>query len=297
MSIDDGYQPIDGGKNTIWRLKGFSPFFRFIMYEPGGELVGHYDEGYEDGREKTLFSVLFYLTTQPQQKGGETVILLDKNRNTPLSERYFQDDEDIPVHDILHAVLPIEGHALVLPHRVKHGVTKNLTTKNRVVIRADIIYERLGPCYSSSQVNNKRYQNTMFEDKFYLAYYLQTLSKERLRAAGYIENASVSHDEKKQTHWSILPLLKLGKEFGNLQTEKKELVVLLSTGGFYPLHQGHFLMMSKAKKALELKGKKVLGGFFLSLIMIISKASFMLRIIVRENISICLLNHLQIIHG
>ncbi|KTD53763.1 NAD+ synthetase [Legionella santicrucis] len=259
---DDGYQPIDGGKNTIWRMKGFSPFFRFIMYEPGGELIGHYDEGYEDGREKTLFSVLFYLTTQPQQAGGETVILLDKDRNTPLSERCFQDDEDIPAHDILHAVLPSAGHALVLPHRIKHGVTKNLATNKRVVIRADIIYERLGPCYSSSQENNKPYQNTMPEDKFYLAYYLHTLSKERLRTAGYIENAIVSHDEKKQTQWSILPLLKLCEECGDLQTEKKELVVLLSTGGFYPIHQGHFLMMSKARQALELEGKKVIGGFF-----------------------------------
>lgn len=259
---DDGYQPIDGGKNTIWRLKGFSPFFRFIMHEPGGELIGHYDEGYEDGREKTLFSVVFYLTTQPIQKGGETVILLDKERNMPLSERSFQDDEDIPVHDILHTVLPIEGHALVFPHRIKHGVTKNLATKKRAVIRADIIYERLGPCYCSTQENNRTPQKTILEDKFYLAYYLQTLSQERLRAAGYIENASVSHDEKKQTQWSILPLLKIGKELHDVQTEKKELIVLLSTGGFYPIHQGHFFMMSKAKKALELEGKKVIGGFF-----------------------------------
>ncbi len=56
---DDGHQPIDAGKQTVWRLKGFSPVFRFIAYESEGELIGHYDEGFVDGCEKTLFSVIF----------------------------------------------------------------------------------------------------------------------------------------------------------------------------------------------------------------------------------------------
>lgn len=39
-------------------------------------------------------------------------------------------------------------------------------------------------------------------------------------------------------------------------------VVLLSTGGFCPLHEGHLQMMYLAKAALENSGKQVVGGYF-----------------------------------
>ena len=39
-------------------------------------------------------------------------------------------------------------------------------------------------------------------------------------------------------------------------------VVLLSTGGFCPLHEGHLQMMYLAKAALEAAGKQVIGGYF-----------------------------------
>ena len=39
-------------------------------------------------------------------------------------------------------------------------------------------------------------------------------------------------------------------------------VVLLSTGGFCPLHEGHLQMMYLAKAALETAGKQVVGGYF-----------------------------------
>ena len=44
--------------------------------------------------------------------------------------------------------------------------------------------------------------------------------------------------------------------------EKKENpVVLLSTGGFDPIHDGHIYMMEFAKEALEKKGYHVIGGY------------------------------------
>ena len=44
--------------------------------------------------------------------------------------------------------------------------------------------------------------------------------------------------------------------------EKKEKpVVLLSTGGFDPIHDGHIYMMEFAKEALERKGYNVIGGY------------------------------------
>lgn len=39
-------------------------------------------------------------------------------------------------------------------------------------------------------------------------------------------------------------------------------IVLLSTGGFCPLHEGHLQMMYLAKAALESAGKQVVGGYF-----------------------------------
>ena len=44
--------------------------------------------------------------------------------------------------------------------------------------------------------------------------------------------------------------------------KKENPAVLLTTGGFAPLHDGHIEMMEKAKEALESKGYNVVGGYF-----------------------------------
>ena len=44
--------------------------------------------------------------------------------------------------------------------------------------------------------------------------------------------------------------------------EKENPVVLLSTGGFDPIHDGHIYMMEFAKETLEKNGYKVIGGYF-----------------------------------
>jgi len=264
---DDGYQPIDGGKQTVWRLKGFSPVFRFIAYESDGDLIGHYDEGFVDGCEKTLFSVIFYLTTQMEDDGGETVILMDKERNKPLSERRFVDDSvPLEANEILLAHRPKAGNALALAHRIKHGVTKNKSNESRIVLRADLVYERLGPRYSSAHVTRRENitlkAHECLRDVFYRSYYLKTGSQEKLVKAGFIEQACVSPDLNHQARWSILPLMKLHKELATITAHEQDIVVLLSTGGFCPLHDEHFMLMSKAKLALEKQNKKVIAGFF-----------------------------------
>ena len=44
--------------------------------------------------------------------------------------------------------------------------------------------------------------------------------------------------------------------------EKENPVVILSTGGFDPIHDGHIYMMEFAKETLEKNGYKVIGGYF-----------------------------------
>lgn len=264
---DDGYLPIDGGKNTVWRLKGFSPVFRFIAYETEGELIGHYDEAYVDGSEKTLFSIIFYLTSQGEGSGGETVILLDRERNKPLSERLFIDDtEPVDPNEILQVICPKAGNALMLAHRIKHAVLPNKSKDFRIILRADLVYERLGPYYGFLSDKMKDYmtlnEHECLQDVFYRSYYLKTRSHEKIIKAGYIEQTKVSDHLNRQTSWSILPLIKLYNELASLSEKKQELVVLLSTGGFCPIHKEHFMMMSKAKFALEEQNKKVIAGFF-----------------------------------
>lgn len=46
------------------------------------------------------------------------------------------------------------------------------------------------------------------------------------------------------------------------ETTKETFVVLLSSGGYSPLHAGHVAMMSTARDVMESKGYNVVGGFF-----------------------------------
>ncbi len=194
------------------------------------------------------------------------MILLDKERNKPLSERRFADDSSsLVANEVLYASCPKVGNALVLAHRIKHSVTKNISNEPRIILRADLVYERLGPRYSSDQIIPR--ENTTFNaheclrDVFYRSYYLKTGSQKKIVEAGFIEQAGVSHNPNHQILWSILPLMKLHKQLATV-TSKQEIVVLLTTGGFCPLHDEHFMLMSKAKLALEKQNKKVIAGFF-----------------------------------
>jgi nicotinic acid mononucleotide adenylyltransferase len=58
----------------------------------------------------------------------------------------------------------------------------------------------------------------------------------------------------------ITPVHKL--DLTNVDKNDKPLVVLLTTGGFCPIHEGHLKMMEIAKSSLESQGVEVIGGYF-----------------------------------
>jgi NAD+ synthetase len=126
-----------------YRVVGLSPLLRFMRYDPGGRHLCHYDAGFDygDGR-RTLLSVVFYLTDAPAS--GATRFVRDGQEATPVRERCFDDwSRDTRDDEVLLAVHPERGHALVFDHRLCHDVQRWEGPGPRVIIRADVVYEAI----------------------------------------------------------------------------------------------------------------------------------------------------------
>ncbi|MBI5516794.1 MAG: NAD(+) synthase [Deltaproteobacteria bacterium] len=139
--------PTDHGGHAVWRAVGLSPVFRFMAYGVGGRIVPHYDAGfdYQDGRRHTLMSVLFYLTDAAETDGGATRLLHDPQRALPLSRWDFTDRETTPQpREVLAAVSPRRGSALVFDHRLLHDLGTWFGQAVRWVLRTDVVFERCG---------------------------------------------------------------------------------------------------------------------------------------------------------
>ncbi|KKT39714.1 hypothetical protein A3K29_02280 [Candidatus Collierbacteria bacterium RIFOXYB2_FULL_46_14] len=73
--------------------------------------------------------------------------------------------------------------------------------------------------------------------------------------------------ERNDLNWLTTPFQKIINNIHDLDSDtidhfqKIPPVVLLSTGAFSPIHQGHLMMMENAKKELENRGRTVLGGY------------------------------------
>ena len=99
--------------------------------------------------------------------------------------------------------------------------------------------------------------NKILNDRFYSKVYDKYKNYDLLVEAGFID----SKIEAKDFYNLNLLTTPVDKISSNIKNTKKP-VVLLSTGGFLPLHQGHFDMMELAKKELEKEGYDVVGGYF-----------------------------------
>lgn len=89
--------------------------------------------------------------------------------------------------------------------------------------------------------------------------------------AGFFDDGIEPEDfkpERDNLNWLTTPVHKIKNNLDvlDLQTlesfASKPAVILLSTGSFCPIHQGHLMMMENAKKELEAKGLTILGGYF-----------------------------------
>ena len=135
----------------------------------------------------------------------------------------------------------------------------------------DFKIDEVDSCYQ--QIKEKTAQNRLawkvLRDKYYGSLYRLNPDLDLIEEAGFFEDTLSIDDSKNNNHYN---LNLLSTTFGKLQRNIESLksikngeikpVVLLSTGGFYPIHEGHFHMMECAKEVLEQNGYDVVGGYF-----------------------------------
>lgn len=269
--ILDELSPTDGGDHRVWRAIGLNPLFRFIRYEPGGQLVAHHDAGHDfgDDRRHTLMSVVIALTD-----GGETRLLLDRQRHLPTSLRCFADREDVaPPRDVLLAVPSQAGRALVFAHRIPHDAPTWPGPGARVVLRTDVVYTRCGhpgaaaparPPVAARSDESPRLLAKILQDSHYSSAYRILGSAEAMVEAGFFDDGAPidgDRDERRAPEWMVTPLHKITARLDGARDHDRWLAVLVSTGGFWPVHEGHLEMMELAREELERRGSTVLGGY------------------------------------
>lgn len=147
VRLFDELTPTDHGGHPVWRAVGVNPVLRFMCYRPGGQLVPHYDAGFDfgDGRRFTLMSLIVYLNTLPEGAGGRTRFLPEPQRGMPVHERNHDDwDHPAPACEALAEVLPQAGRAVLFDHRLLHDGEAWAGPGERVILRTDLIFERCG---------------------------------------------------------------------------------------------------------------------------------------------------------
>lgn len=131
------------GRHAVWKPVMVSPLLRFMKYEKDSEHYAHYDAGffYEDGRYRTLKSLVVYLTTN---RIGATRFIRDGQENLPVWERKHDDwNRRAREDEVIYSSYPVQGKALVFDHRLCHDVQQFDGGEGvRIIIRGDIIYER-----------------------------------------------------------------------------------------------------------------------------------------------------------
>lgn len=105
----------------------------------------------------------------------------------------------------------------------------------------------------------------ILKDDFYKEVYYHLKSITKLYEAGFFVDEIPIEEYLKQEEYFDINFLttnfsKISKNFIELNNKKN--VVLLTTGGFSPLHDGHISMMENAYNFLSEKGFNVLGGYF-----------------------------------
>jgi len=141
----DEYARTDWKGHPVWKPVGINPALRFIWYETGGELVVHYDAGYDpkDGEHHSLMSLVIYLTDCNPQYGGATRFIRDAQLALPYEYRDFSDwKREALDHEVLASVTPMRGRALLFDHRLLHDSQPWSGPTPKVIIRTDIMFKR-----------------------------------------------------------------------------------------------------------------------------------------------------------
>lgn len=140
------YARTDWCQHQAWEPVGLNPALRFISYETGGELVVHYDAGFDpgDGEHHTLMSLVLYLTDCDPFSGGATRFIRDRQLELPYAQRDFSDwDREAHATEVLASISPVRGRALLFDHRLLHDSQPWQGAAPKVIIRTDIMFRRI----------------------------------------------------------------------------------------------------------------------------------------------------------
>lgn len=125
--------------------------------------------------------------------------------------------------------------------------------KNFKYIDVDVAYKNL-----KNKTPRATFAWKVLRDKYYSEVYREYKDEDLLIKAGFVPD-SFTLEEIDYYNIDLLttPFDKLKGNVNDL----KNPIVLLSTGGFYPIHYGHIKMMEEAKKVLSEDGYDVIGGY------------------------------------
>lgn len=108
----------------------------------------------------------------------------------------------------------------------------------------------------------------ILRDPFFGSAYKSIKSTKKIFEAGFFEdnaNLKYSNKERESPSWLATPTYKIIKQLEKIKKKKKKsnkpYVVLLSTGAFSPIHEGHVKMMEIAREELVKRGFEVIGGY------------------------------------
>lgn len=140
----DEFTTVDWDGHAKWRPVGVNPLMRFIRYEPGGELVAHYDGPYVwNGHRRTLLSLVLYLSDASECEGGHTRFLQDPQLCLPLARRNLEDrPARAQASEVVVSVSPRCGGALVFDHRLLHDADL-VSTGQKLIVRTDVVFEKV----------------------------------------------------------------------------------------------------------------------------------------------------------
>ena len=137
------------------------------------------------------------------------------------------------------------------------GVVSNASTEE-----IDSAWRALDDLQKSDQITH--YAWKLLRDPHYRRLYEQTGSTSTLYEGGFFIDAvgeEQVHLLEPNPHDLTTPYGKIVKNMESYQGDEPP-IVLVTTGGFSPIHYGHLSMLETAKKALEDSGRTVVGGYF-----------------------------------
>lgn len=125
--------------------------------------------------------------------------------------------------------------------------------KNFKYIDVDVAYKNL-----KNKTPRATFAWKVLRDKYYSEVYREYKDEDLLIKAGFVPDPfTLEEIDYYNIDLLTTPFDKLKENVNN----KKNPIVLLSTGGFYPIHDGHIKMMEEAKKVLSEDGYDVIGGY------------------------------------